>query len=105
MANHVFAYAGLADVDAQFEEFAVDARSAPKWVLAAHLPNQCSDLLRHCRASGLLAADLPRPEQLKSLAVPGNHRIRLYDIECRAPRGPCSTKPGPQHPVEPVVTA
>src|SRR5215471_19216347 len=102
MANHVFAYAGLADVDAQLEEFAVDARSAPKWVLAAHLPNQFSDLLRHCRASGLPAADLPSPEQAVSLAVPGNHRIRFYDAECRAPRGPCSTKPGPQHPVEPV---
>ena len=72
MANHVFAYAGFADVDAQLEEF---ARSAPKWVLAAHLPNQFSDPLRHCRASGLPAADLPSPEQTVSFAVPGNHRI------------------------------
>src|SRR5215469_16437815 len=28
-AHHVFAYAGLADVDAELEEFAMDARSAP----------------------------------------------------------------------------
>src|SRR5215469_8576685 len=101
-AHHVFAYAGLTDVDAQLEEVAVDARSAPKRVVAAHLPNQFSDLLRHRRASGSPAADLPSPEQAVSFAVPGNHCIRLYDPECRAPRGPCSTKPGPQRPVEPV---
>src|SRR5262249_35597794 len=57
---------------------------------------------RYGRAPGLPAADLPRPEQSESLAVPGNHGIRFYDAEGRAPRGPCSTKPGPQHPVEPI---
>jgi hypothetical protein len=80
----------------------VDARSAPKRVVAAHLPNQFSDFLRHCRASGLPAADLPSPEQPVCFAVPGNHGIRFHDVECRAPRGPGSTKPRPQHPVEPV---
>src|SRR5215469_11263429 len=99
-AHHVFAYAGLADVDAELEDFAMDARSAPEWVVTAHLPNQFLDLLRRCRASGLPAADLPSSEQPVSIAVPGNHRIRFCDAECRAPPGPCSTKPGPQHPVE-----
>src|SRR5215472_4274074 len=101
-AHHVFAYTGLADVDAQLEEFAVDARGAPKRVVAAHSPNQLSDLLGHRRASGSPAAGLPSPEQAESLTVPGNHRIRFYDAECRAPRGPCSAKPRPQHSVEPV---
>src|SRR5215471_21463691 len=92
----------LADVDAQLEQLAVDARGAPKRVVAAHLPNQFSNFPRYGRAPGLPAADLPSPEQAESFAVPGNHGIRFYDAECRAPRGPRSTKPGPQHPVEPV---
>jgi hypothetical protein len=49
----------------------------------------------------LPAADLPCPKQAEPLAVPGNHGIRFYNAEGRAPRGQCSTKPGPQHPVEP----
>jgi hypothetical protein len=39
-ANDVFADAGLADIDAEFEEFAVDARSTPEWIFAAHLADQ-----------------------------------------------------------------
>lgn len=35
----MYLHAGLADVNAEFEEFTVDARSPPKRVLAAHLPN------------------------------------------------------------------
>jgi hypothetical protein len=35
-----FAHAGLADIDAEFEQFAVDAGRAPERILAAHLPNQ-----------------------------------------------------------------
>src|SRR5665811_175556 len=75
-AGHVFAHAGFADVNAQFEEFSVDARSAPKRVLAAHLPNQLTDFLRHRRAAALAAANLPSPKQSKSLAVPSDDGLR-----------------------------
>ena len=33
----------LPDVDAQFEQFAVDARCTPNGILPAHLANQISD--------------------------------------------------------------
>ena len=33
-ADHILAHAGLADVDVELEQFAVNPRSAPKWVLA-----------------------------------------------------------------------
>src|SRR6516164_10017940 len=36
-AHHVLAHAGCTDVDAEFEQFAVDARRSPKGVVAAHL--------------------------------------------------------------------
>jgi len=78
-------------------------RGAPqKRILAANPPNQFTDFLRHWWAPGLAAADFPCPEQAESLAVPGNQGIRFYDAEGRAPRGPCSTKPGPEYPVESV---
>ena len=42
--HHVFADAALADVDAEFEQFAVDARRTPTRILPAHLADQISDL-------------------------------------------------------------
>jgi Recombinase/Resolvase, N terminal domain len=39
-AYNVLAHAGLADIDAEFEQFAMDAGRAPERILAAHLPNQ-----------------------------------------------------------------
>ncbi len=101
-ADHVFAHAGPADVDAQLEEFAVDAPGTPNRVGAAHLANQFADLPRHRGAPGSSAADLPGTEQAEFLAMPGNHGSRFHDAEERAPFGPCSTKPSPQQPVAPV---
>src|SRR5664279_2327493 len=54
-AGHVFVDACLADVNAEFEKFAVDARRAPKRVLAAHLPNQSTNSVRHRWAAALAA--------------------------------------------------
>src|ERR1700730_13790070 len=42
--HHVFAYAALTDVDAEFEQFAVDARCTPIGIFSAHLADQTSDL-------------------------------------------------------------
>src|SRR5437867_2320510 len=42
-AQHIFADTALSDVDAQFEQFAVDARCTPTGILPAHLANQISD--------------------------------------------------------------
>jgi len=93
--DQVFAHAGLADVNAQFEEFTVDARSAPKRVLAAHLPNQLTDFLRHRRAAALASANFPSPKQAKSLAVPRYDGLGFDDAKSRAPFVPDSTKPSP----------
>jgi hypothetical protein len=71
----------------------VDTRSAPKRVLAAHLPNQLTDFLRHRWAAALAAANLPSPKQSKSLAVPSDDGSRFDDAKSRTPVGPGSTKP------------
>ena len=39
-SRHILANTGLANVDAQLEQFAVDARCSPKRIVAAHLANQ-----------------------------------------------------------------
>src|SRR5450759_4597672 len=94
-ADHVFAHAGLADVNAGLKEFTVDARSAPKRVLAAHLPNQLTDFLRHRRSAALAAVNFPSPKQSKSRAVPSYDGSRFDDAKSRAPFVPDSTKPSP----------
>src|SRR5271167_2413316 len=58
-AHHVFAYAGLTDVDAEFEQFTVDAGCTPQGILSAHLADQISDLARNERPSGMPAPNLP----------------------------------------------
>ena len=80
MADHVLADAGLTDVNAKLEKFAVNARSAPKGILAAHPEDQFSGLLRDRRAAaGLPAPDLPGPEQPEAFPMPGNDGFRLDD--------------------------
>ena len=79
ITNQVLAHAGLAGIDAELEQFTVDAGCTPKWILAAHLPNQLADFSRHRWTPGLAVTNSPGPEQSKAFPIPTNHRIRLYD--------------------------
>ena len=63
--HHVFAYAALPDVDAEFEQFAVDAGCTPTGILPAPPADQSADLARNDRPSRLAAAHLLGPEQAK----------------------------------------
>ena len=85
-AGRTLANTGLADVDAQLVQFAVDARRAPKRIVAAHLANQVPRFLGDRRPSRLAVPHLPGPERPKPFAVPGNHRLRFHDD--RADRQP-----------------
>ena len=95
-AYDVLAHAGLADIDAEFEQFAVDAGRAPKRILAAHLPNQLANLFRHRWASGLAVTNFPGPEQLEALAVPANDGFRSDDHQGRSPVDPNLAQPRPE---------
>src|SRR6267143_2926216 len=98
-AHHVFADAALTDVDAEFEQFAVDAGRTPTGILPADLADQISDLARNDRSSGLAAPHLPRPEQTKAGTMPGYYRFRLDDGKCRAPVTPEAGQTDPQQAV------
>src|SRR5208283_3072674 len=54
-AHHVLAHASLPDVDAELEQFTMDARCTPDGILPAHLADQISDLAGNDRPSRLAA--------------------------------------------------
>jgi hypothetical protein len=99
-ADHVFAHAALTDVDAEFEQFAMDAGCTPTWILPAHLAEQISDLARNDRSSGLAVPPyLPGPEQPKAGTMPGNDRFWLDDGQRRAPVASEAAQTDPQQAV------
>src|SRR6202040_995859 len=63
LAYDVIAHAGFADVDAEFEQFAMDAGRAPERILAAHFADQFSHVFRDRWSAQLAATDFPCPEQ------------------------------------------
>ena len=86
--ENVLADAGLADIDAELEEFAMNAGCTPGGIFPAHLPDQIPNFTRNNRASGLGALHFPCPEQAKALAMPGHDSFRLHDDQAWAPIAP-----------------
>jgi hypothetical protein len=78
-ANHVLADARLANIDAQLEEFPVDARSTPQWVFSAHPADQFSNLDRKAWTTGLAMAHFPGPEKPESFPMPADDGLGLND--------------------------
>src|SRR5215813_2672543 len=70
MAHHVFGDGGLGNLDAQFQQLAVNARRIPARVVAAHHPDQIAERLRYAGPTGLTAANSPRPEQAETFTMP-----------------------------------
>ena len=66
-AHHLLGDAGLADVDAQLKEFAVNARCTPSGILSAHPADQISNLTTDDGASGLSLSNLPSPNRRKQI--------------------------------------
>jgi hypothetical protein len=83
-ACKVLAYVRFADVDAQFEQFPMDARCTPERILAAHLANQLPNLFGHSGTPRLAAMNLPGPERPKAFAVPAKDGFRLDDEQRRS---------------------
>src|SRR5438445_3007996 len=98
-AHHVFADAALPDVDAEFEQLAVDAGCTPTGILPAHFADQISDLARNDRSSGLAAPHFPGPEQTKAGTMPGKDGLGLNDGQRGAPVAP---QAGQTHPRQAV---
>ena len=95
-AHQVLAHAGLADIDAQLAQLAMNPRSAPDWVLAAHGPNQRAYLLENARAARFTVSDLPVPKQAKAFAMPADDSRSLDDEDAGLPIVPDGAEPGPK---------
>src|ERR1700694_5908088 len=87
-ADHVFAHAGLTDVDAELEQFTMDAGCTPSGVFAAHPADQVADFAGKRGSSRLAPPNPPRPEETEPPAMPGNDRLGLNDGQRRAPVAP-----------------
>ena len=88
LAYDVLAHAGLTDVDAEFEQLAVDARRTPKRIVTAHFADQFSHVFRNRGPAGLAVTNSLGPEEPEALAVPGNDGFRLDDDQGRSPIAP-----------------
>ena len=66
MAHEILANAGLTDIDAEFEQLAVNTRCAPKMIFATQPPNQFSNVFRNGRPPRFAVLDFPSPEQDES---------------------------------------
>ena len=99
--DHVLADAGLADVNAELQQLAVDARSTPERVVAAHGADQLADVARNSWPTGLPVADLPPPEKAEAPPMPGNSSQGLDDQlgGRNASRARLRTQPRPQEPI------
>src|SRR4029453_19032735 len=73
-AHQVLADTRLTDLDAKFEQLAMNARSSPQRVFAAHGSNQLAYVLRHAWTTALAPSNLPGPEEAESLSVPADDR-------------------------------
>src|SRR5215831_6296615 len=87
-AYEILAHAGFVDVDAQLEQFPMDARRTPERIVAAHPANQLPNLFRHRWTPGLATANFPGPEQPKALAMPANDAFRLDNHQEGSPIAP-----------------
>ena len=93
--DHVLADAGLTDLDAELQKFAVNVRS-PRVDFRGQHADQFAHVYRHRWAAGLAVPNLPTPEQAKALTLPANYRGRLDDENAGFPVVPDRTEPGPE---------
>jgi len=93
-APQVSSNRGLADLDAELEQFAVDTGRAPERVGEAHLADQITDFGTHLGPSG--TARSPPPIDPKAFAMPLDHGCRLDQHHGIEDLRPNPEKPKPE---------
>jgi hypothetical protein len=96
--RHVIRHRGLTDVDAELQEFAVNAWRTPQRVGVRHGTNQLTDVPRDARPTQPASA-FPRPEEPKTTAVPSQHCLGLDDHNDTPPSIQEFRQPDPRHSV------
>src|ERR1035437_5621718 len=78
--DHVLGDARLRDFKPELEQFTVNTRCAPKWILDAHPSDQCTEISFNQRPPSPRAR-LPTPVTAKAGMMPPHERLRLDDRE------------------------
>ena len=95
VADHVLGDRRLGQIDAEFQELAVNPGSAPQRVGPRHPANQISDLGVD-RWPATFVSALPGPVVLEALPVPPDHGRGLDDDEAFSPSIPGPSQPEPE---------
>jgi len=88
LAYDVLGHAGLTEADAEFEQFAMDARRAPKGIFTAHFADQFAHGFRNRGAADPAVTNSPRPEKPEAFTVPSNNGFGPDDDQGRSPIAP-----------------
>ena len=100
--DHVLRNGGLADIDPELQELAMDTGSAPEWVGHGYLTNQFSNFTRHRWSSRPSISALPSPVQPEPLLVPADDGLRLDDEEGSTPLRPDAAEDIPEGSISPA---
>ena len=88
--DHIFGNRRLGELEPELEQFTMDARSAPQWVLLAHPLDEFAQLTANS-GSPWPTARFPAPIGPKPCAVPPQDCVRLNDArqteQARPPSG------------------
>ena len=88
----------LRDVEAELQQFPVDARGFPARVVRFHEADEFLDLVTDLRSTERSGSQAP--EQSESGAVPGDDRLRSDDNQGARPTGPPLAHPNPKQSIE-----
>src|SRR5262245_3482678 len=99
--DHVLGDRRLGDLEPKLQQFTMDARSAPQWVLLAHLSDEFAQLKANSRPPWL-STRFPTPIGSKPCSMPPQNRVRLNDAGQNQQAWPEPRHPYQQRPVTPT---
>jgi len=99
--DHVFGDRRLGDLEPELEQFTMDARGAPQWVLLAHPLDEFAQLTANS-GPPWPSARFPAPIRPKPGAMPAQDRVRLNDAGQTEQAWPEPSHPYHQRPVTPT---
>jgi len=94
-SSQVARHRSFRKLDAEFEQFAVDAGRSPFGILCRQTPNERARLLRHFGPPSA-ANRSPTPIAPETSAMPAHHGLGLHDEQCIPPSGPKPAQASPE---------
>src|SRR6266540_3266366 len=99
--NHVLGDGRLGDFEPKLQQFTMNTRRAPKWILLAHPPNEFAQLTANFWPASATVR-FPAPIGPKPRAMPPQERVRLNHAGYTEKAWPEPSHPYQQRPVTPT---